>query len=166
MTPEQQKEEIGKAYVHAVAARHRFKIGTWSVDDGCLDVTIGRAGTLGGGTLANPKLDLQLKCTSRKSVVKKDHVAWKLSRAHYDRLVAPSTTPFLLVVLVLPAEEEAWVEHTVAALLLRRCAYWMNMTGLPAITAASTTVRVPLANVFSPDGLQRLMIALSRKGTL
>ena len=37
---------IGKAYVHAVAARHGFKIGTWSVDDGCLDVTIGSALTL------------------------------------------------------------------------------------------------------------------------
>jgi hypothetical protein len=31
---------------------------------------------------------------------------------------------------------------------------------------ASTTVRVPLANVFSPDGLQRMMIAISTKGTL
>jgi hypothetical protein len=82
MTPEQRKEEIGKAYVHAVAARHGFKIGTWSVDDGCLDVTIGREGTLGGGTLANPELDLQLKSTSRKSVVRGDHVAWKLDRTH------------------------------------------------------------------------------------
>lgn len=30
MTPEQQKEEISKAYVHAVAARSGFAAGLWS----------------------------------------------------------------------------------------------------------------------------------------
>jgi hypothetical protein len=166
MTPEQRKEEIGKAYVHAVAARHGFKIGTWSVDDGCLDVTIGSAGTLGGGTLAGPKLDLQLKCTSRKSIVRKDHVAWKLSRTHYDRLIAPSTTSCLLVVLVLPEDERHWVSHTVDTLVLRRCAYFRKMTGLPAVSSETTVVRLPKANVLSPDALAAMMTEISTKGAL
>jgi len=166
MTPEQRKEEIGRAYVHAVAARHGFKIGTWSVDDGCLDVTVGREGTLGGGTIANPKLDLQLKCTSRASLVRGDHVAWKLGRAHYDKLVAPSATPQLLVVLVLPDDEGTWIEHSTDALLLRRCAYWQKMTGMPAIARDSTTVKLPLANLFSPDALLAMMTTISKKGTL
>jgi hypothetical protein len=158
MTPEQRKEEISRAYVHAVAARDGFKLGTWSVDDGCLDVTIGHAGTLGGGTLANPKIDVQLKCTSQQSIVKKDHVAWKLNRDHHNRLVAASVNPQLLVVLVLPEDETTWIEHSVEALLIRRCAYWLRMDGQPPISSGSRIVHVPMANVFSPESLMTLML--------
>lgn len=161
MTPEQQKEEISRAYVHAVAARNGFKIGTWSVDDGCLDVTIGHANPLGGGTMANPKIDLQLKCTSQPGVVKNDHVAWKLSREHHNRLVAASVNHQLLVVLVLPDDEKTWIEHSVEALLIRRCAYWLRMDGLPPIASGSRVVRLPKANVFSPAGLRALMVEAS-----
>jgi hypothetical protein len=164
MTPEQQKEEIGRAYIHAVAAREGFKLATWSVDDGCLDVTIGRAGALGGGTIANPKLDVQLKCTSRQDLVRKDHIAWKLARDHYNRLVARSATKQILVVLVLPEDEDAWIEHSVDAILIRRCAYWLDMSDLPPITTASKTVRIPRDNVFSPDALVLLMTQLSLAG--
>jgi len=38
------------------------------------------------------------------------------------------------------------------------------MTGLPAIAGASTTVRLPKTNVFSPDGLLAMMTAISTKG--
>ena len=78
MTPEQQQEEISRAYVHAVAARYGFKIGSWSVDDDCLDITIGCAGALGGGTIASPKIDLQLKCTTQQHLIKKTYVSWQL----------------------------------------------------------------------------------------
>jgi len=43
VTPNQQREELSKAYVAAVAARCGFKLGTWNQDDDCLDVTIGAA---------------------------------------------------------------------------------------------------------------------------
>lgn len=166
MTPEQQKEEISKAYVHAVAARHGFKIGTWSTDDGCLDVTIGAAGTLGGGTIGNPKIDLQLKCTSQKRLVKPGYVSWQLDGDHYRRLVAPSSTPHLLVVLVLPEDSAKWIEHSVQRLLLRRCAYWLKMTGRSTSSQASKTVRLPKTQVFSPDELLAMMTKISSTGTL
>jgi len=67
---------------------------------------------------------------------------------------------------VLPEDEATWVHHTVDALVLRRCAYFRKMTGLPAITADSTTVRLPKTNVFSPDDLQAMMTEISRKGSL
>jgi hypothetical protein len=47
MTPKQQREEISKAYVHAVAARCGYKVGTWSQDAGCIDVSIAASGILG-----------------------------------------------------------------------------------------------------------------------
>ena len=166
MTPEQQKEEISKAYIQTVAARCGFKVGTWSQDDDCLDVTIGSAGVLGGGTLASPKIDLQIKCTSDPAAVHPDDVTWQLDRRHYDRLIARSHTPKLLVVLVLPEDETQWIEHTIDHLILRRCAYWLKMTGLPPISTDSKVVHLPQAQVFSPAALQSLMERLSREEAL
>ncbi len=168
MTPNQQREEISKAYVAAVAARCKFKLGAWSQDDDCLDVTIGAAGVLGGGTLAGPKLDIQLKSTSVQTHVNDQHVVWSLRRSHYDSLRADSCNPRILVVLILPESESTWIEHTAESLILRRCAYWHTLRGCGPIAgeASSTTVRLPLTNVFSPQTLKRLMEKISRGETL
>src|SRR5262245_14213425 len=111
MTPNQQKEEISKAYVQAVAAINGYKIATWSVDDGCLDLTISTEGVLGGGTYAAPKVDVQLKCTSQ-NVTGATFVSWKLKRSHYEKLIRQARIPHLLVVLVLPKKKTDWVVHS------------------------------------------------------
>jgi hypothetical protein len=75
VTPEQRKEELSRAYLHAVAAKCGFALGNWTQDQSCIDVTVGAAGVLGGGSLADPKLDVQLKCTANQTLVRSDHVA-------------------------------------------------------------------------------------------
>lgn len=168
VTPNQQREELSKAYVAAVAARCGFKLGTWSRDDDCLDVTIGAAGVLGGGTLAGPKLDLQLKASNDPSHDHPEHVSWSLSRAHYDILRGNAFVSRILVVLVLPAESAEWVHHSADSLILRRCAYWESLRGRGPIegTQDSTSIRIPKSNVFSPSALERLMEKVSREETL
>jgi hypothetical protein len=122
------------------------------------------AGVLGGGTLAGPKLDIQLKATSVQQHVGDQHISWSLSRSHYDVLRAETCNPRILVVLVLPAASSEWIEHTPASLILRRCAYWRTLRGLGPIAgeAGSTTIQVPLSNVFSPATLEELMAKISR----
>jgi hypothetical protein len=166
VTPKQQREELSKAYVAAVAARCGFKLGVWSQDDDCLDVTVGAAGVLGGGTWAGPKLDLQLKASNDPSHVHPEHISWSLSRAHYDILRGKACSPRILVVLVLPAEEDDWMHHSAESLILRRCAYWESLRGHDPIegTQDSTTVHIPKTNVFSPSTLQGLMEKASREG--
>ncbi|MBL4683371.1 MAG: DUF4365 domain-containing protein [Nannocystaceae bacterium] len=168
MTPQQQREEVSKAYVAAVAAQGGFKLGTWTQDDDCLDVTVGAAGTLGGGTLAGPKLDLQLKASTDQGHDHPEHIAWSLSRAHYDKLRHDAVLPRLLVVLMLPEKLEHSVEHGADKLVMRRCAYWTCLLGADAIrgTAESTTVHLAKANVFSPDALKSLLEKVSREETL
>ncbi|MCA9711466.1 MAG: DUF4365 domain-containing protein [Myxococcales bacterium] len=165
MTPKQQREELSKAYVHAVAGQCGFKLGTWSQDDDCLDVTIGAAGILGGGTLAGPKPDLQLKASTEQGHDHGPHIAWSLSRAHYDKLRSRSMVPRLLVVLMLPEKLEHAVEHTIEHLLVRRCAYWTSLQGQDAIEggANSTTVHIDKSRVFSPSALAELMERASRE---
>ena len=162
MTPEQRQEELSRAYLHAVAAQCGFALGSWTQDQSCIDVTVGAAGVLGGGSLADPKLDLQLKCTANQSLIREDHVALQVVRRQYERLIARSYVPKMLVVLVLPEQEGEWVVHSAEQLMLRRCAYYRVTTGLPGITTDSTVVHVPLANEFSPTALTTLLGRLSR----
>lgn len=162
MTPEQRQEELSRAYLHAVAAKCGFALGNWTQDQSCIDVTVGAAGVLGGGSLADPKLDVQLKCTANQTLVRQDHVALQLARRQYERLTAKSFVPKILVVLVLPEQEGDWVIHSPEQLMLRRCAYYMVTTGLPGITTETTVVHVPLGNVFSPDALTAMLGRLSR----
>lgn len=168
VTPNQQREELSKAYVAAVAARCGFKLGTWSQDDDCLDVTIGAAGILGGGTLAGPKLDVQLKASSAPGHVHAQHIAWSLSRRHYDMLRGRACSPRILVVLMLPAKQDDWVHHSAESLILRRCAYWDSLHGRDPIDGdqETTTVHIPRTNVFSPSTLQGLMEKVSREEVL
>ena len=101
MTPNQKREEISKAYVAAIAAKCGFKLGHWSQDDDCLDITIGAAGKLGSGTLSGPKIDLQLKSSSNQTHDKGDKIHHQLTRQRYDNLRAESCTPRILVLLML-----------------------------------------------------------------
>ncbi len=161
MTPEQRQEEISKAYLQAVAAKCGFTIASWSQDHGCVDATVGAVGILGTGTVSSPKIDVQLKATSQERVEHDDFVSCPLEIDHYDYLRAQTHIPHLLVVLLLPSDINDCVVHSVDELIIRRCAYWVKMTGMPPVTTASTTVRLPKANVFSPENLQRIMTQIS-----
>ncbi len=166
MTPEQRQEEISKAYLHAVAAKCGFAVAGWSQDHGCLDATVGAAATVGSGHLVRPKVDIQLKATHRKDVEYDEYVSWTLDIDHYDRLRAPAQAPHLLVVLLLPDDVEQSVEHSIEQLVLRRCAYWVTMTGMePVRSQKSKTVRLPKSQVFSPAALTGILETVSRGGT-
>lgn len=164
MTPEQQQEEISKAYLHAVAAHCGYAVGSWSQDHGGLDATIGAPSTVGAGHLAKPKVDVQLKATRRSDVEHEEFVCWQLAGAHYDSLIVDASVPHLLVVLLLPENAGDTVEHTVNHLLIRRCAYWHTMTGLPprAPDQASRTVRISKRRPFSPAALHAIMECISK----
>lgn len=163
MTPQQRQEEISKAYLHAVAAHCGFAVGEWSQDHGGIDTTVGAPSIVGSGHLARPKVDIQLKATTQQKLVRDDHVAWELDIAHYDSLRQPAASPHLLVVLVLPEDADHSIVHSPEQLIIRRCAYWLKMTGLPAVSGqGSKTVHVPRANLFSPDALRAILEKVSR----
>jgi Domain of unknown function (DUF4365) len=164
MTPEQQKEEISKAYLHAVAAICGYSVGTWTQDHGGIDATVGAASTVGLGHLARPKVDIQLKASARTDLVYYDHISWQLDIDHYDSLRATASLPHILVVLLLPQDIGQAVEHTVQQLMIRRCAYWVMMTGMEAATGDSKTVHIPKRNVFTPDALRDILTKVSQGG--
>ncbi len=168
MTPNQQKEELSKAYLHAIAARCSYAIGTWSQDADGIDTTIAASIAIGADkhVLADPKLDVQLKCTSdAKRILASGHVLWSIKRSLYNKMIQRSQVPKVLVVLVLPGDEAEWLSHSADALVLRRCAFWTTITGRDEDTSTqeSTTVHIPQSNVFSPEALQAIMDRVSRE---
>ena len=118
------------------------------------------------GTLADPKLDVQLKSSSDASVLKEQHIAWELEKPHYDKLRARSSTPKILVILSLPAHPDEWVTYSPESLMVRRCAYWTSLKNAPEITTATKTVHVPYSRPFSPEWLTAAMTKLSEEKEL
>ena len=58
----------------------------------------------------------------------------------------------------MPRDEAEWLEITAEKLILRRCCYWISITGLPETdNATSVTVSIPRTNVLDVRALKRLM---------
>lgn len=158
MTPNQQKEELSKAYLSAVAAAAGFAIGNWSQDQGCVDASIKSASAVGAGHLLGGSIDVQMKASARQDILFQEHVTWTLSKGHYDNLRAARTSPLILMVLVLPEEVAEWVHQEDEHLLLRHCAYWLSLTGRPPLVGQDNiTVRLPRTQRFSPSSLRMML---------
>jgi hypothetical protein len=90
----------------------------------------------------------------------------QLARKHYERLSARGHIPKLLIALLLPEEEDRWISHSADALVLRRCAYYLNPVGLPPISTDSKVVEIPISQVLFPAVLVELMLKASRGESL
>ena len=112
------------------------------------------------------QIDLQVKSSSL-GVVKETEVIYDLEVRAYDVLrQSRPRCPRLLVLLVLPDEEAAWISQSTEELIIRRCAYWYSLRGAEATTSTSKIrITIPNTNVFSVEAVQRMMKAL-RKGQL
>lgn len=151
-----QKQAFSVAYARAVAARAAFGYSTPEIDLDCVDATI--TGHIDARTPRGPRLDLQLKCTSR-DLLRDDGVHFSLEVAHYDQLRSTERmVPIILVVVVVPDELSSWTDHTEDRLELRRSGYWMSLRGLPAVTTDARTVVLPRVQVFSPAQLEDIMV--------
>jgi len=69
--------------------------------------------------------------------------------------------------VVVPEQIEDWMEQTPDRLILRRCAYWASLFGLPESDNENTvTVDVPRVNIFSVDTLNRIMQRINDRQAL
>lgn len=158
-----QKEEFSYAYLYAVtsAAGYSFQLAPRPLDMDGVDGII--AATAASGLMRRPRLEVQVKCTSR-DLLDNQGIKYPLSVKNYNdlRYDTPYNTRILVVVLV-PETLEEWVSQSQTELCLRRCAYWISLRGQPPI-ANQTTVNVslPAQNLFSPNALKTIMQCIER----
>ena len=157
------KEQFSEAYVKAIAAVAGCAWAKPSVDDDSIDLTLSRRRMPGGGARQAPKLDVQLKCHAADMPADGDDLSFELSPKNYDDLRDPSVcSPRILVIVLVPADIAGWIEQTEAELVLRRCAYWLSLRGLPEGKPSGKTVRLNRGNVFSARALEDIMDRVGR----
>lgn len=168
LTKNNQKAELSIAYVIAVAAKVKFACEITRNDYDSVDATLTSNGKVDvNSVLESPEIKLQLKATENLEEFDTENYKFSLSIKNYNDLRANTMTPRLLVVLSLPNEENQWLAHSMDELILRKCAYWVNLKGKPATTNTDNiTVYIPKSNVLSPDIIKTLMIKASKRELL
>ena len=148
------KGSYGEAYVAATAAGAGFAVAKPSTDTGVdWSIMSGRHPEFP----SDPKIDVQVK-TSHNGYLDGDEVVFEIEVEDYRKLIKRSQTPRILVGVIVPFKEQFWVRASHAHLLLRRCAYWVNLSNWPDTTNSSTlTLRWSKHQVFSPKQLVDMM---------
>jgi hypothetical protein len=163
MDREQRLEQFSFAYVRALAAALGMAANQYSPDRFGVDLQLSAKGDR-GGPLIYPKLDIQIKATSRKDLLFDDGIHYPLEIPHYDALRDEHVSnPRILVVVLVPEEETEWIRHSREELALRRCGYWRSLLGMgPSGNTSNVTVCVSWDNILSVDALNSLMAKVSR----
>jgi hypothetical protein len=109
------------------------------------------------------KLDIQARSTTLADI-EAAHVKYDVDVQTYEGLRDPSAPcPRILVLLVLPRDEGAWLAQTEAELTLRHCAYWYSVRGRePTRRRETVRLSIPRANVFSVAALREIMSRLKQ----
>jgi hypothetical protein len=163
LTQPHREESLCRAYVQAVAAQAGLNF-SWLAYDYGIDMTLRTVERVGEHYMdVGMPLDLQLKATTRAKV-RPSHVVYDLEAKTYKHLrLSQNEGARILVLLVLPANESEWLSQSVDELILRRCAYWMSLRGMPKTKAKkSIRITIPTENVFSVQAVQSLMTRLQR----
>ena len=64
--------------------------------------------------------------------------------------------------LFLPNNSDEWLTHTSDQLVIKKCAYWVSLSGAPETTnRTGTTVHIPLNQTFNIKTIQSIFNRLS-----
>ena len=134
------KEQFSFAYIQAIAAQIGLNYSKDAVDDDSVDIRLSGKGFT-GRKVRNPKIEIQLKCTSQ-DVVKGDVIKYPLKLKNYNDLRGEDVAaPRYLMVLVVPEQIDNWTHFTNNALVLFNNCYWVSLRHKPE-TKNSTNVSV------------------------
>lgn len=154
------QEQFSKAFVLAVAALAGCSAAEPHPDVDSIDWTLSCR-----LPPRRPKLDLQVK-SATSDAGSADAIHYALKRKNYDDLILTDLlTPRLLVVVIVPPQPETWLSVSPRQLVLRRCAYWVSLAGLPSTqNETSVTIHVPRANLLDVTAVTKLMLAINEGG--
>lgn len=147
------QEQFANAFLVTVAAVAGFTAARPDVDNDSVDWT------LASRLPRRPKIDVQMKSRRVEDVDRDYLIRYDLKRKNYDDLIMMDLlTPRLLVLVLVPPNIGGWLDLTAERLILRRCAYWVSLSGQPP-TDNETTVRVsvPRSNLLNVASLEGLM---------
>ncbi len=111
------------------------------------------------GTIVDPerrgmnRIDFQIKATTRYGIGDAA-ISYDLRVEDYNRLISDDGVPRILILFIMPDDEDEWLAQGEEEMCLRKCSYWVSLMGFPVSPNSSTVrVSVPLTNVFDQNGL-------------
>lgn len=162
MTLEHIKEQLSNRFIGILAANKGFVIDKPELDLG-VDYTLKKQytyTTLQGHTRHNfdsRYIDIQLKATTENSIVELDDlIKYDLESKSYNDLIERRDngfTPLVLILFILPANRDEWVDISHDGIMLRKRAYWY----IPPIGVEQTAnaqrirVEIPKSNCLGID---------------
>ncbi len=140
-----QKEQLSRAYLHALASATALTIASWNVDKDGVDATLKRDGLM---------VDLQLKCTGSPTV-RPTGYSHQLDTETYDKLRSRDrSAPGYLVLMIAPKDTSRWLTLKPDQLVLACHAYWARLQDRtkPA-RGRSLSITIPRCNVLDGSAL-------------
>jgi hypothetical protein len=167
LTRNHRQEVMSRAYVQAIAGRCGLSCSFRDFDYG-IDVTLHDIRRRGHRHMESGfNLNIQAKSTTTRSLTATEAV-YDLDVKNYDDLRDPQVgCPRILVLLVLPEDENQWTEQSEDHLLVRHAGYWHSLNGWgPRANQKTVRVALPRANLFSVQALESLMAKVRRGESL
>lgn len=155
------KEGLSIAYVEAVSARAGTNITSprrhdYGIDGTFCQVTVYEDRRRERGH----KLDFQCKATVDWAL-EGDEIVYDLEAKTWNDLTqnngSTRAVRSILLLLCLPADPTRWLTVTPVELILRECCYWAYLTGAPTENTATTRIRIPVTQRFTPEALTALL---------
>ena len=154
------KEELSIAYISSICAIVGIDYERTIHDNDSTDALIKCLITLENGTDCLAMMRIQLKSTSSTSQYTEtaDCIRYKLKAKNYNDLCGRATTPFVLMLLILPEEESEWLKWTSEELILRGRMYWQRFAECAATKNTDRiTVEIPKSNVVNTETIMGMM---------
>lgn len=144
-----QKEQLSLAFLHAVATRAGYTIGSWNVDKDGVDLTLRCQGLL---------VDLQVKCTSSPTVLASGDFSFQLDTPTYNKLRDRTRSgPGYLALVIAPADPVHWIVHNPEDILLACHGYWARIQDRQAqASGESIAIDIPKTHVLNDMALAQM----------
>ena len=152
MSPNFVQEQLSLSYVRSVIYNAGFNLSRCEVDDHGID------GTIQSYSRGRNRVDFQLKSTTEYGI-RNGNVIYDLRVANYNQLIEADGVPQILILYLMPENNNLWLSQNRDEMCLRECAYWVSLMGNQMSSNSSTVrVEVPLANMFDRSGLQFMFL--------
>ena len=165
MTEEHIKEALSMRYIELLAAFNGFKTSSSYPDYGTdleikeVDFRVENQSKRYFET--GRELKFQLKATTENTIIDEgDTIKYDLNASAYNDLLTrkDSKNPLILILFILPADKNTWVNISDRELVARKCAYWFFPENLMPHTENTSTKRISISknNLISNESLNLL----------
>jgi hypothetical protein len=166
ITREHTQECLSQAYVHALAGVVGLNLAIRTSYDYGVDGAFHPVRIVNGARVPSAfPVEYQMKATT-DWIHEGDFVVYDLeARAHRfltDR--EPRQPMAILILLCLPKDEAHWLHGCEEHMRLMHCCYWYRPEGPPTTNLRTIRIRVPRANVLTPDALRSIMSVARSEG--